>query len=259
MRGNRASRLPGRHRPRPQSRPRRPLAKRQTRGPATTLRRSETTAPRFPPTPPHREWRLQRHDLRKRSVELVGRCNAGPRGLSPPPSYSPNYIMSSIQTSPRPHPAKSCWIAWPTTQAVPWSKATALSAIARHMLGLYGGEPGAREYRRTLSEGARVPEAGPGSSFAARSQQPVLSRSVVSHWRRLTPTDRQSLPTSEDSHPEAPAQSVAASNALLYILRIRLAARSELPAAAVSFGTWERISNSPYCLPMSSARPVSTS
>ena len=24
-----------------------------------------------------------------------------------------------------------------------------LSAIARHMLGLYGGEPGAREYRRT--------------------------------------------------------------------------------------------------------------
>ena len=36
-----------------------------------------------------------------------------------------------------------------------------LSAIARHMLGLYGGEPGAREYRRTLSEGARNPEAGP--------------------------------------------------------------------------------------------------
>jgi tRNA-dihydrouridine synthase A len=36
-----------------------------------------------------------------------------------------------------------------------------LSAIARHMLGLYGGEPGAREYRRTLSEGARVPGAGP--------------------------------------------------------------------------------------------------
>src|SRR5580704_19232980 len=36
-----------------------------------------------------------------------------------------------------------------------------LSAIARHMLGLFGGEPGAREYRRTLSEGARLPEAGP--------------------------------------------------------------------------------------------------
>ena len=35
-----------------------------------------------------------------------------------------------------------------------------LSSITRHMLGLYGGQPGAREYRRFLSEGARVPEAG---------------------------------------------------------------------------------------------------
>ena len=30
-----------------------------------------------------------------------------------------------------------------------------LPSITRHMLGLYAGEPGAREYRRTLSEGAR--------------------------------------------------------------------------------------------------------
>jgi tRNA-dihydrouridine synthase A len=29
------------------------------------------------------------------------------------------------------------------------------------MLGLYGGQPGAREYRRFLSEGAREPDAGP--------------------------------------------------------------------------------------------------
>jgi tRNA-dihydrouridine synthase A len=36
-----------------------------------------------------------------------------------------------------------------------------LAAITRHMLGLYGGEPGAREYRRILSEGARIPGAGP--------------------------------------------------------------------------------------------------
>ena len=36
-----------------------------------------------------------------------------------------------------------------------------LSAITRHMLGLYGGQPGAREFRRALSEGSRVPEAGP--------------------------------------------------------------------------------------------------
>ena len=36
-----------------------------------------------------------------------------------------------------------------------------LASITRHMLGLYGGEPGAREYRRLLSEGARAPGAGP--------------------------------------------------------------------------------------------------
>jgi tRNA-dihydrouridine synthase A len=35
-----------------------------------------------------------------------------------------------------------------------------LAPIVRHMLGLYAGEPGAREYRRILSEGARAPGAG---------------------------------------------------------------------------------------------------
>jgi tRNA-dihydrouridine synthase A len=34
-----------------------------------------------------------------------------------------------------------------------------LPSITRHMLGLYAGEPGAREYRRYLSEGARDPQA----------------------------------------------------------------------------------------------------
>src|SRR3569833_98858 len=36
-----------------------------------------------------------------------------------------------------------------------------LSAITRHMLGLYGGQPGAKEYRRYLSEGSREEGAGP--------------------------------------------------------------------------------------------------
>lgn len=35
-----------------------------------------------------------------------------------------------------------------------------LSAIVRHMQGLYAGEPGALEFRRTLSEGSRRPGAG---------------------------------------------------------------------------------------------------
>ena len=35
-----------------------------------------------------------------------------------------------------------------------------LSPITRHMLSLYGGQPGAREYRRFLSEGSRAADAG---------------------------------------------------------------------------------------------------
>lgn len=37
-----------------------------------------------------------------------------------------------------------------------------LSAITRHMLGLYSGMPGAKEFRRRLSEGARSADASPG-------------------------------------------------------------------------------------------------
>jgi tRNA-dihydrouridine synthase A len=40
------------------------------------------------------------------------------------------------------------------------TRGTRLSSITRHMLGLYGGQPGAREYRRFLSEGSRVAHAG---------------------------------------------------------------------------------------------------
>jgi tRNA-dihydrouridine synthase A len=52
-----------------------------------------------------------------------------------------------------------------------------LAPIVRHMLGLYAGEPGAREFRRALSEGARQLNAGaelllravpPGGSAAMR-------------------------------------------------------------------------------------------
>ncbi len=36
-----------------------------------------------------------------------------------------------------------------------------LAAISRHMLGLYSGQPGARDFRRALSEGARAADATP--------------------------------------------------------------------------------------------------
>jgi tRNA-dihydrouridine synthase A len=52
-----------------------------------------------------------------------------------------------------------------------------LSTITRHMLGLYAGEPGARDYRRLLSEGARAAGAGPElireAAVAARQARPV--------------------------------------------------------------------------------------
>jgi len=36
-----------------------------------------------------------------------------------------------------------------------------LSSITRHMLGLYAGQPGAKEFRRRISEGARAPDVSP--------------------------------------------------------------------------------------------------
>jgi tRNA-dihydrouridine synthase A len=41
-------------------------------------------------------------------------------------------------------------------------RGTALKHISRHLLGLYQGEPGARAFRRSISEGAHLPGAGWG-------------------------------------------------------------------------------------------------
>ena len=49
-----------------------------------------------------------------------------------------------------------------------------LSAITRHMLGLYSGEPGAREFRRQLSEGAREAGAGPQLLRQLAQHMPAL-------------------------------------------------------------------------------------
>ncbi len=48
------------------------------------------------------------------------------------------------------------------------AKGERLHSITRHMLGLYAGEPGAREYRRLLSEGVREPGVGPELIRAAK-------------------------------------------------------------------------------------------
>jgi tRNA-dihydrouridine synthase A len=49
-----------------------------------------------------------------------------------------------------------------------------LSSITRHMLGLYGGEPGARDYRRFLSEGSRA--AGAGADLLRKAGRLAASR-----------------------------------------------------------------------------------
>jgi tRNA-dihydrouridine synthase A len=51
-----------------------------------------------------------------------------------------------------------------------------LSSITRHMLGLYAGEPGARDYRRTLSEGAR--EVGATADLIRRAAPENLTHGI---------------------------------------------------------------------------------
>jgi tRNA-dihydrouridine synthase A len=54
------------------------------------------------------------------------------------------------------------------------AKGERLHSITRHMLGLYAGEPGAREYRRLLSEGVRAPGTGAEILRAAKISRASL-------------------------------------------------------------------------------------
>jgi tRNA-dihydrouridine synthase A len=51
------------------------------------------------------------------------------------------------------------------------ARGTSLKHISRHLLGLYQGEPGARSFRRILSEGAHQP--GAGWSLIEQAMAPV--------------------------------------------------------------------------------------
>jgi tRNA-dihydrouridine synthase A len=50
------------------------------------------------------------------------------------------------------------------------TEGTPLRAITRHVLGLFNGQPGARAWRRHLSEAAHRPDAGPGTILEALAQ-----------------------------------------------------------------------------------------
>ncbi|MGH8260565.1 MAG: tRNA-dihydrouridine synthase [Steroidobacteraceae bacterium] len=66
-----------------------------------------------------------------------------------------------------------------------------LSAVIRHMQGLYAGEPGASEFRRTLNENARRPGAG----------AEVLAEAVASAQRSLS---GDSIPAQERASAGSP-------------------------------------------------------
>jgi tRNA-dihydrouridine synthase A len=54
-----------------------------------------------------------------------------------------------------------------------------LKAITRHMLGLFQGLPGARRWRRILSEEAHVPDAGPELLWRAATAVPADLRTAA--------------------------------------------------------------------------------
>ena len=81
-------------------------------------------------------------------------------------AYHRPAVLAELHRALAPHGAAS-----PTRQALlermagyaerQLSAGVPLQAITRHMLGLYAGEPGAKAFRRALSEGARRPGAAP--------------------------------------------------------------------------------------------------
>ena len=68
-----------------------------------------------------------------------------------------------------------------------------LSSITRHMLGLYSGLPGAKEFRRRISEGARDAQATPASQSTSNQGVQLTASSLrfamlrFSFRQQLTP------------------------------------------------------------------------
>ncbi|MFC5742832.1 tRNA dihydrouridine(20/20a) synthase DusA [Dyella tabacisoli] len=78
-------------------------------------------------------------------------------------AYHDPYLLAQVEAAlygePLPERADVLQRMQPYVEAE-LARGTALKHISRHVLGLYQGEPGARGFRRTLSEGAHLPGAG---------------------------------------------------------------------------------------------------
>jgi tRNA-dihydrouridine synthase A len=97
-----------------------------------------------------------------RAMEMLEWCDGVMLGRE---AYHRPFVLAELQRLLHPDS-----VAFPTREALlermqiyasrELGRGGRLAPIVRHMLGLYAGEPGAREFRRTLSEGARMPGAG---------------------------------------------------------------------------------------------------
>ena len=58
-----------------------------------------------------------------------------------------------------------------------------LNRISRHMLGLYAGQPGARAWRRTISENAHLAGAGSEVLLNALNAMPIAAQTATMHGR----------------------------------------------------------------------------
>ena len=80
-------------------------------------------------------------------------------------AYHDPYLLAQVESAlyGEPLPARETVLAHlrPYVEAE-LARGTAIKHITRHLLGLYQGQPGARGFRRVLSEGAHLPQAGWG-------------------------------------------------------------------------------------------------
>ena len=114
----------------------------------------------FPTAADGRQWRAARAAGGARGARLVRRRHARARGVSP--AVRARATATGVAPCRGAHcrPARRCSSACAAYAARELAAGARLAPIVRHMLGLYAGEPGAREFRRNLSEGARATGAG---------------------------------------------------------------------------------------------------
>ena len=78
-------------------------------------------------------------------------------------AYHDPYLLAQVESAlyGEPLPSREAVLAHlrPYVEAE-LARGTAIKHITRHLLGLYQGQPGARSFRRVLSEGAHLPQAG---------------------------------------------------------------------------------------------------